>query len=463
MTKIYSMTVPVDADIVDAFCVMQKGFTDQFVYYDKERPVRYMGLGRCIALPTLEDVDFEQMRAEDVIGEDVDASPQVAARAAQAAAGGSASCAGGAAEAVDQPAVFFSFNRFDAENPAPVDELQGSFPRLRFMLPEVVLIENERGRMLQVNSLGPVYPGRVERFLRMCKDAPRRTRVSVPYAIERDSREAWMDAMDKALDAIAEGRVEKVVLSRRQKLVAQHPFSSKDLLVNLIDGSARGKVILYRYADVFFCGCTPELLVRKRGNAVESMCLAGTCPAGADEEERARLARELMADEKNRGEHDYVVRFIREVFNRTCYDVDVPATPGIMSLAHVQHLHTPARAKMLEGVDIRSMAEDLHPTPATSGTPVGEAKMLLRRIESYNRGFYAGAAGFVDAAGDGEFAVALRTGVFDGEIGWVYAGCGIVAGSDAAAEYDEIDLKLKTVLSAFDGESTYEEKEGDVR
>ena len=293
MTKIYSMTVPVDADIVDAFCVMQKGFTDQFVYYDKERPVRYMGLGRCIALPTLEDVDFEQMRAEDVIGEDVDASPQVAARAAQAAA-----------EAVDQLAVFFSFNRFDAENPAPVDELQGSFPRLRFMLPEVVLIENERGRMLQVNSLGPVYPGRVERFLRMCKDAPRRTRVSVPYAIERDSREAWMDAMDKALDAIAEGRVEKVVLSRRQKLVAQHPFSSKDLLVNLIDGSARGKVILYRYADVFFCGCTPELLVRKRGNAVESMCLAGTCPAGADEEERARLARELMADEKNRGEHE---------------------------------------------------------------------------------------------------------------------------------------------------------------
>lgn len=272
-----------------------------------------------------------------------------------------------------------------------------------------------------------------------------------------------MDAMDKALGAIAEGRVEKVVLSRRQKLVAQHPFSSKDLLVNLIDGDARGTVILYRYADVFFCGCTPELLVRKRGNAVESMCLAGTCPAGANEDERARLAQELMADEKNRGEHDYVVRFIREVFNRTCYDVEVPDAPGILSLAHVQHLHTPARAKMLEGVDIWSMAEDLHPTPATSGTPVGEAKMLLRRIESYNRGFFAGAAGFVDASGDGEFAVALRTGVFDGEIGWVYAGCGIVAESDAAAEYDEIDLKLKTVLSAFDGESTYEEKEGDAR
>ena len=451
MTKIYSMTVPVDADIVDAFCVMQKGFTDQFVYFDKAHPVRYMGLGRCIALPILEDVDFEQVHVGDVVEGDA----RMLARAVSNAAS--------AATAAEQPAVFFSFNRFDAENPAPIDELQGSFPRLRFMLPEVVLIENERGRMLQVNSLGPVYPGRVERFLRMCENAPRRTRVCVPYAIERDSREVWMDVMEKALGAIAEGRVEKVVLSRRQKLVAAHPFSSKDLLVNLIDGDARGTVILYRYADVFFCGCTPELLVRKRGDVVESMCLAGTCPAGANEEERARLARELMADGKNRGEHDYVVRFIREVFNRTCYDVDVPDAPGIMSLAHVQHLHTPARARMLEGVDIRSMAEDLHPTPATSGTPVGEAKMLLRRIESYNRGFYAGAAGFVDASGDGEFAVALRTGVFDGEIGWVYAGCGIVAGSDAASEYDEIDLKLKTVLSAFDGGGACEEKAGGAR
>lgn len=182
------------------------------------------------------------------------------------------------------------------------------------------------------------------------------------------------------------------------------------------------------------------------------MCLAGTCPAGSCEVEREAFAAELMADAKNRAEHDYVVRFIRDVFSRTCYDVDVPPEPGIMSLAHVQHLHTPARARVLEGVSLWDMARDLHPTPATAGSPVGEAKMLIRRIEPYNRGFFVGAAGFVDGAGDGEFAVALRTGVFDGEIGWVYAGCGIVAESDADAEFDEIDLKLQTVLSAFEGE-----------
>ncbi len=419
MTKIFSFTQPVEADIVDAFCTLQKGFTDQFVYYDKANPTRYLGLGRCIALPALADVECELEGP------------------------------------VDQQPIFFSFNRFDAENPAPTDELFEAFPRLKFMLPEIVLIENERGTLLQVNSLGPVYAGRVARFMRQAVAAPARQRKSVPYRIEPDSREAWRDAVGSALSAIESGRVDKVVLSRRQKLVTDHPFSSKDLLVNLIDGDARGTVLLYRYADVFFCGCTPELLVRKRGTHLESMCLAGTCPAGNSEAERVQLANELMDDPKNRAEHDYVVQFIREVFRRTCYDVNVPDHPGILPLTHVQHLYTPANAHVLEGVDLWEMKGDLHPTPAVAGTPVGEAKMLLRSIETYNRGFFAGACGYVDGAGDGEFSVALRTGVFDGEIGWVYAGCGIVAGSVADDEYDEIGMKLKTVLSAFEG--------GDVR
>lgn len=416
MTKIFSSTRPIETDIVDAFCVLQKGFTDQFVYYCKDRPTRFMGLGRCIALPTLEDAECELE---------------------------------GPAQ---EPPIFFSFNRFDADNPAPTDELFEAFPRLRFMLPEIVLIENEHGSFLQVNSLGPVYSGRVERFSRQALAAPMRTCTTIPYHVESDSREQWNKNVEAALAAIEAGKLEKVVLSRRQKLTADRPFSSKDLLVNLIDGPSRGTVLLYRYADVFFCGCTPELLVRKRGAELESMCLAGTCPAGANETERERFANALMADAKNRAEHDYVVRFIREVFYRTCYDVDVPSEPGILPLTHVQHLHTPARARILEGVDLWTMMGDLHPTPAVSGTPVGEARMLIRRIESFNRGFFAGACGYVDGAGDGEFSVALRTGVFDGECGWVYAGCGIVAGSVADDEYDEIAMKLKTVLSAFDGE-----------
>ncbi len=442
MTKVYSLTCALDADIVDAFCSLQKGFTDQFVYYDKVRPNRYMGLGRCIALPSLDDMEYvlEGLARTGERGEFSDAGVNAGERA------GAGKCATAFGS---QPPVFFSFNRFDAENPAPTDELFEAFPRLKFMLPEVVLIENERGTMLQVNSLSPVYGGRVARFLKQARRAPKRTHADIPFTLESDSREAWAAAVGEALAAIDEGRVEKVVLSRRQKLVAAHPFSSKDLLVNLIDGSARGTVVLYRYADVFFCGCTPELLVRKRGRQLESMCLAGTCPAGSSEAERVHLATQLLADAKNRAEHDYVVRFIREVFGRTCYNVQVPSEPDILPLQHVQHLHTPAKAQVLEGVNLWDIKDDLHPTPAVAGTPVGEAKMLIRRIEAFNRGLFAGAAGYLDGAGDGEFSVALRTGVFDGEIGWVYAGCGIVAGSVADEEYAEIAMKLKTILSAF--------------
>jgi menaquinone-specific isochorismate synthase len=123
----------------------------------------------------------------------------------------------------------------------------------------------------------------------------------------------------------------------------------------------------------------------------------------------------------------------------------------VLRLATLQHLYTPAQAKAPEGVSLASLADDLHPTPAVAGAPVGEAKMTLRFLEPYNRGFYAGACGVVDAEGDGEYSVALRTGVFDGESGWVYAGCGIVEESDAAAEYAETELKMETLLSAFCG------------
>ncbi|MEG0072596.1 MAG: isochorismate synthase [Raoultibacter sp.] len=419
MTKIYTYSIPIATDMVDAFCVLQKGFTDQFVYYDKARACRSMGLGRCIAVPSLAEVEYEV----------------------------SGTCA--------LAPIFFSFNRFDANNPQPTDDLSAAFPRLALMLPEVVLVENEQGVFLQINSLGPVYRGRVERFLKHVADAPHRQRVTIPFTLEPDSFEAWNQVVDTSLAAIAAHRVNKIVPSRRQFLHSAHPFSSKDLLVNLIDGPARGTVLLYRYGDVFFCGCTPELLVRKRGDRVESMCLAGTCSAGSNERERLDNAEMLLRDQKNLREHAHVVDFMREVFARVCYDVDIPSAPGILPLQHIQHLYTPATAHVLDGVTLEDLCSQLHPTPALSGAPVGEALMLLRRIEVYNRGFFGGACGYVDGNGDGEFSVAIRSGVFDGEIGWVFAGCGIVAGSEAQSEYDEIDLKLKTILTAFDGEGVY--------
>ena len=153
MTRIFSYTQPIEADIVDAYCALQKGFTDQFVYYRKDRPVRFMGMGRCIALPALDGIECE---LEGPVGQ--------------------------------QP-VFFSFNRFDAENPSPTDELFEAFPRLKFMLPEVILVEDDRGAYLQVNSLSPVYPGRIAKppLRRAATAAPSRSSWS-PTRVTRGAR-----------------------------------------------------------------------------------------------------------------------------------------------------------------------------------------------------------------------------------------------------------------------------------
>ena len=418
--KIYTYTKPLSTDIVDAFCSLQQDFTDQFVYYDKSNPCRYFGLGRCVAVPSLDDID--------VIPKD---------------------------PAMQAP-VFFSFNRFDAENPQPTDELFATFPHLTYMLPEVVLFENNDGMFLQVNSLGPVYEGRVTRFMDAAIAAPARTRSHIPFTITRDDPDAWNQQVAQGLKAIESQRLRKIVLSRRCRFHAQQRFTSCEVVVNLIDGSARGTVFLYRYGDVFFCGCTPELLVRKQGDRVESMCLAGTCDVGANEKECAEHAQALLDDDKNRREHAFVVDFIRQVFDRTCYDVHIDDVPHIKRLKHVQHLCTPVHARIMDGRTLEQLAAQLHPTPALAGAPVGEALMSIRSIEPFNRGFFGGAVGVVNACGDGEMSVAIRSGVFDGSEGWVYAGCGIVAGSKAAQEYTEIDLKLKTILSAFDGGDLYE-------
>jgi isochorismate synthase len=413
MTKIYSYTLPIETSLVDAYGALEAGFTDQFVYYRKDCPCRYMGFGRCVAVHSLSDAEITSQGPSD------------------------------------HAPLFFSFSRFDANNPLPPDPLFATFPQLDLMLPEVVLIEDETGCFLQVNSLGPVYEGRVARFAKHIVEAIPHESRSISYALEPDSPVVWEETVGTALAHIRSGKLSKVVTARQIHLRAGEVFTARDLLINLIDGDANGTVFLYRYGDVFFIGATPELLIRKKGDTVESMCLAGSVSAGATPAQRAAYANELLHDEKNLAEHAYVVDYLREAFGRNCHDVQVASQPQILSLRHIQHLYTPISGKMLEGMTLFAFMRELHPTPALAGAPVGEAKVLIRELEPFNRGFFGGTVGYVDGNDNGEFSVAIRSGVFDGSEGYLYAGCGIVQGSDAASEYDEIDIKLKTILSAF--------------
>lgn len=150
-----------------------------------------MGLGRCIAIPSLESADM-------VLQGDKASQP-----------------------------ILFSFNRFDDSNPKPADDMMASFPKVRLMVPEVVLIQNESGTFLQVNSLGPVYPGRVERFVRHIREAKPRTHRSMPYVLKRDSFEEWQRVMNSGQEKIQSKHIEKFVPSRRIYLKTEEPFHRK--------------------------------------------------------------------------------------------------------------------------------------------------------------------------------------------------------------------------------------------
>ena len=423
MTVIYSKTVRIENDILEAFNVLSLGFSDQFAYYDKSNktsdrfPARFLGLGRCVALNSASDASYINYDSKISI----------------------------------QPA-FFSFNRFDEKNPKEQDVLMQVFPNVALMLPEIVLIQNEQGNFLQLNSLGPFGNSRIDRFLGEIKDIDVKLSsvypINIPYALEFDAFNPWDGAVARAKQLFGKTSLDKVVLSRRIKVLAKSEFKHRDLLFNLIFGNTKGVVIMYKYADVVFCGCTPELLVRQLDNELESMCLAGTLALEGNDDV-GQVSAELMTDNKNRQEHAFVVDFIRSVFDRNCYDVKIPKHPEVMVLPTLVHLMTPATAKVLSNNSVLAIMRELHPTPALAGFPVGEAMRAIRDIENYNRGFYGGAAGIVRADGSGEFSVALRSGVFDNHGGWIYAGCGIVEDSDAKCEFQEINQKAKTILAAF--------------
>jgi isochorismate synthase len=177
--------------------------------------------------------------------------------------------------------------------------------------------------------------------------------------------------------------------------------------------------------------------------------LAGSFPRGATVGDDQALGAQLLASAKERHEHAVVVRNIRSVLADLCMRIEAPATPTLMKMRNVQHLFTPVTAQLRGNSSVLTLVERLHPTPAVGGWPREVALAFLREHEELDRGWYAAPIGWLDANGDGEFAVALRSALVDGTSATLFAGCGIVADSDPQSEYQETLLKLRPMLNAL--------------
>jgi menaquinone-specific isochorismate synthase len=266
--------------------------------------------------------------------------------------------------------------------------------------------------------------------------APTRFSVGAPR-----SRAAWREAVEQALAAIERGEIEKVVLAREVLIEADAPFDARDVLRRL----ATQQPGCFVYASAGFIGASPELLVRRTGAIVESRPVAGTTVADS---EAALLA--LAHSVKDTREHRFVVDGIVDALRDSCDELAVVGTPEVAVFGPVAHLATPIRGRLrAPAPSALDVARLLHPTPAVGGTPRAVALDTIRALEGFDRGRYAGPVGWVDARGDGEWAIALRGAELDGARARLVAGAGIVAGSDPDAEWAETQAKLEPMLRAL--------------
>jgi isochorismate synthase len=198
-----------------------------------------------------------------------------------------------------------------------------------------------------------------------------------------------------------------------------------------------------------FLGATPEQLLRLRDGELHTMSLAGSIRRGETPAADDALGQSLLDSAKDRREQIVVTQAITEALGETCLSVRVAPEPKLLKLGNIQHLCTPITGQLASGYTIFDVIERLHPTPAVGGRPREAALQFIREHEQLDRGWYAGPVGWVNAAGEGEFAVALRSALLRGRTATLFAGCGIVADSDPEREYAESELKLKPMLSAL--------------
>ncbi len=255
--------------------------------------------------------------------------------------------------------------------------------------------------------------------------------------------------MEALTTQIATGHPDKAVLARRVGVEAQGAFEARAVLARLRERFQECTIFAMRSGESVFLGATPETLVSLQGDRVRADCLAGSARRGKTEEEDARIGAELLADEKERREHAFVARGITEALVGLTSEVGAPETPVLRRMANVQHLHTPIEARTDIKRHVLELVERLHPTAATAGLPKEAALCLIREQEPFSRGWYAGPIGWIDAEGGGEFAVALRSGLLREDVATLYAGCGIVQGSQPEREWAESEIKLEAMLWAL--------------
>ncbi|MDQ4041471.1 MAG: isochorismate synthase, partial [Actinomycetota bacterium] len=257
--------------------------------------------------------------------------------------------------------------------------------------------------------------------------------------------EHYVSAVARAVERIRAGELEKIVLAREVVVHGGGAHDAAAILGVLRDAFRECYVFAVGRGDATFVAASPELLVRREGQRASTVALAGSTRRSADPAVDDHLGEQLLRSAKDREEQAIVARRIQRVLGERAVWVTAPDEPVVVRMANIQHLATPLRAQLAEPVGALDLAGLLHPTPAVGAEPAG-AVATIPELEGMDRGWYAGAIGWTDAAEDGELCVGLRCALLRGTTARLYAGVGVVRDSDPAAELAETEIKLEALL-----------------
>jgi len=358
--------------------------------------------------------------------------------------------------------MFFHAGCFDGGAVGKHAPEWAGFERMQIILP-LVEMRRTSETVLAVHVVGDAKQALIA--LEECEAPLERLSLPRGLRISTDGDPvAWADGIDAALGAIASGSIEKVVLARTRGYCAIESIDPCAMLAALMEEEPRAfHFMVEQVPGCAFVGASPERLFRRVGDVVHSEAVAGTCGRGPDAASDDRLAGRLLASDKNRREHEIVIRRIESVLLPMVEVLDCAESPSVMRLRHVQHLMTGASGTLRPMIDDAQILSQLHPTPAVCGWPVEESRQFIRNHERMSRGLYSGIVG-ITTASHSEFSVAIRTALICGNEMTAYSGAGIVRGSDADAEWLETERKL----SSFDaivvraGNERHESQHADI-
>jgi len=264
--------------------------------------------------------------------------------------------------------------------------------------------------------------------------------------------DVYPQAVAQALKAIKAGRYEKIVLARGIALEADRPWQPLDALNRLRERFSGCFTFSFSGGDArSFIGATPERLLQIRDGHLLTEAIAGSAPRGQTASEDARYARELLESEKDLHEHICVRDSILRRLGKAGVQGQAEARPRLLPLANVQHLRTRIEAEVGESVHLLDILPEMHPTPAVGGSPREKAVPCIAGLEQLERGLYAGVIGWFNHLNEGEMIVGIRSALIEGKQARLYAGAGIVEGSDPEKEMRETEMKLHALLDVLVG------------